>query len=278
MLPLATINDIYIQQLMEVLDNEQNADIIGWLPHGRAFVIYRKQDFETDVLPKYFYKQSKYSSFTRKLNRWGFVRVTRGPETGAYYHRCFKRGEHRLCMQMSCHSNPTTGATASNDAAPMMVAQHRPYPSHFMHHHHQPLPPTAFYHPLPPQMPLPMATTAEQQHAMHHQQYMSHMQQQHHLHQRHQDLMRPNVLNPHHQHPQYPPMPYAYTDAMGSSSFSGQMLNPPGFSPQSLVAMSAPPHLRQQYDVTQPPTIDEQKQKDAAKSSPPPQQEPSNDS
>lgn len=90
---------------MEILDNEDNTDIISWLPHGRGFVIFRKKAFEQKILPKYFHKTSKYSSFTRKLNRWGFVRVTRGPEIGAYYHRNFQRGGHRLVQQMSCQSN-----------------------------------------------------------------------------------------------------------------------------------------------------------------------------
>lgn len=49
--------------------------------------------------------KQKYTSFTRKLNRWGFTRVTRGPETGAYYHKFFQRGDTRLCMQMSCQSS-----------------------------------------------------------------------------------------------------------------------------------------------------------------------------
>jgi len=38
------------------------------------------------VMPMYF-KQSKYTSFTRKLKRWGFTRVTTGAEQGAYYHK-----------------------------------------------------------------------------------------------------------------------------------------------------------------------------------------------
>jgi HSF-type DNA-binding len=67
-------------QLMEILDDPENADVLSWLHHGRGFVIYRKKAFEQRLLPKYFNKQSKYSSFTRKLNRWGFSRVTRGPE------------------------------------------------------------------------------------------------------------------------------------------------------------------------------------------------------
>jgi hypothetical protein len=86
---------------MEMISNEANADVTAWLPHGKGFVIYKKKKFASDILPHYF-KQSKYTSFTRKLNRWGFTRVTRGPETGAYYHKYFQRGEMRLCMQMSC--------------------------------------------------------------------------------------------------------------------------------------------------------------------------------
>jgi HSF-type DNA-binding len=92
-------------QLMEILDDPRNAELIAWLPHGRAFVIYRKREFAADVLPKYFQKFAKYSSFTRKLNRWGFVRVTRGPETGAYYHPLFRQNEGRLVLQMTCHSS-----------------------------------------------------------------------------------------------------------------------------------------------------------------------------
>mmetsp|Transcript_32598 Transcript_32598/g.74975 ORF Transcript_32598/g.74975 Transcript_32598/m.74975 type:complete len:274 (+) Transcript_32598:102-923(+) len=88
---------------MEILSNEEHQDIITWLPHGKAFIIYKKKKFAAEVLPKYF-KQSKFTSFTRKLNRWGFSRVTRGPETGAYYHKYFQKNEPRLCMQMSCQN------------------------------------------------------------------------------------------------------------------------------------------------------------------------------
>jgi len=90
-------------QLMEILDDKNNEHIITWLPHGKAFIIYQKKKFATEILTKYF-KESKYTSFTRKLNRWGFVRVTKGPEIGAYYHKCFQRGNYLLCMQMSCQS------------------------------------------------------------------------------------------------------------------------------------------------------------------------------
>lgn len=94
------------QRLMDILSDEEHSDVISWLPHGKGFIIYKKKKFAVQVMPKYF-KQSKFTSFTRKLNRWGFVRVTRGPETGAYYHKLFQRGNLRLCMQMSCQSSKT---------------------------------------------------------------------------------------------------------------------------------------------------------------------------
>jgi HSF-type DNA-binding len=54
-------------------------------------------------LPKFF-KQSKFTSFTRKLNRWGFIRVTRGPQTGSYFHKLFQRDHPELCLQMRCQN------------------------------------------------------------------------------------------------------------------------------------------------------------------------------
>ena len=74
------------QKLMAVLDNDQLSDIVTWLPHGKGFIILQKKRFASEVMPLYF-KQSKFTSFTRKLNRWGFTRVTRGPDSGAYYHK-----------------------------------------------------------------------------------------------------------------------------------------------------------------------------------------------
>lgn len=74
------------QKLMAVLETDQLSDIITWLPHGKGFIILQKKKFASDIMPLYF-KHSKFTSFTRKLNRWGFTRVPRGPETGAYYHK-----------------------------------------------------------------------------------------------------------------------------------------------------------------------------------------------
>lgn len=89
------------QRLMEMLSNENNSDIVTWLPHGKAFLIIKKSKFNSYILPKYF-NGTKYSSFTRKLLRYGFDRVSRGPETGAYYHRYFQRNDLDLVRKMIC--------------------------------------------------------------------------------------------------------------------------------------------------------------------------------
>ena len=71
---------IFPQRLMNVLSDERNHDAICWLPHGRGFIIRNRKLFAEKVMPRFFPRKSKYSSFTRKLNRWNFNRVSSGPE------------------------------------------------------------------------------------------------------------------------------------------------------------------------------------------------------
>ena len=52
---------------MEMLNNPANNEAITWLPHGKAFSIYKKKSFAEVVLPAYF-KACKYTSFTRKVS------------------------------------------------------------------------------------------------------------------------------------------------------------------------------------------------------------------
>jgi HSF-type DNA-binding len=61
---------IFPQRLMEVLGDDNNSEAISWLPHGRAFTIRNRNAFAELVMPRFFPRKAKYSSFTRKLNRW----------------------------------------------------------------------------------------------------------------------------------------------------------------------------------------------------------------
>lgn len=94
---------ILLSQLMDILSNEEHSSIITWLPEGNGFIISKKKAFAEKILPKYF-KASKFTSFTRKLNRWGFSRIPRGPQTGSYFHKFFQRDKPELCLQMTSNS------------------------------------------------------------------------------------------------------------------------------------------------------------------------------
>lgn len=102
--------EIFPQRLMKILDDSELTDVISWLPHGRSFVIIRPDVFSEKVLPRYFpstdsRSSTKYPSFTRKLNRWGFRQATRGPDTGAFHHPLFRRDEPERCLEMVCQKS-----------------------------------------------------------------------------------------------------------------------------------------------------------------------------
>jgi hypothetical protein len=74
-------------QLKEILSDADNQDAISWLPHGKAFLVLDRKLFVQKVLPRYLGKATKYTSFTRKLSRWNFVRVGSGPDEGAWFNK-----------------------------------------------------------------------------------------------------------------------------------------------------------------------------------------------
>lgn len=106
--------EIFPQRMLAVLNEPPLSDIISWLPHGRSFVIIRPDVFTEKVMPKYFPPvdargSTKYPSFTRKLNRWGFRQATRGPDTGAFHHPLFQRDHPDLCVDMVCQRSRAVG-------------------------------------------------------------------------------------------------------------------------------------------------------------------------
>jgi hypothetical protein len=108
--------EIFPVRLHALLADSSVRDIVAWLPHGNSFVILRPDAFATQVLPRYFAtegsskggKLHKYPSFTRKLNRWGFRQISRGPDAGAFYHEMFRRDEADACRRMMCQKSRKT--------------------------------------------------------------------------------------------------------------------------------------------------------------------------
>ena len=81
----------FVNKLMNLLDDDPDAGIITWLPHGRSFIVHDKYRFVKEIMPMYF-NSTRYKSFQRQLNMWGFQRISGPVDTGAYYHQLFLRG------------------------------------------------------------------------------------------------------------------------------------------------------------------------------------------
>ena len=73
--------------------------VISWLPHGRAWRIHDKEEFIKSVSRSHF-NFTKYESFIRQVNAWGFKRVTRGKDVNSYYHEMFLRDMPHLVQSI----------------------------------------------------------------------------------------------------------------------------------------------------------------------------------
>jgi len=88
------------QKMHHVLRNDQHAEIIAWLPSGRSFVVRDQKKFSADIIPKYFGKHIAYTSFTRRLARWGWQNIAKG----TYFNKDFNREHPEQCLLMNYNS------------------------------------------------------------------------------------------------------------------------------------------------------------------------------
>ena len=100
------------QTLMDILASSPPT-IIEWTENGQSFVIHDKDRFASEILPVYFNKCGKFSSFARRLHRWGFVNTAECPSRGAscaFSHPKFCRGMPGLCLEMAAGGASSAGA------------------------------------------------------------------------------------------------------------------------------------------------------------------------
>ena len=93
-----------------ILSHPGLTDVVAWMPHGRSWRVLKPREFETSVIPTYF-EHSKFSSFIRQANGWGFRRITQGRDRNSYYHERFLRGLPYLCKQMKRPGVAEKGST-----------------------------------------------------------------------------------------------------------------------------------------------------------------------
>lgn len=137
--------EAFPRRLMRMLASPTvaSASVITWLPHGLSFVILRPDVFAERILPMYFPESAsdgrssqnkppaaKYPSFTRKLNRWGFRQIARGPDAGAFHHHLFRRDMPQLCDGMECQKSRKSQSSASSaNAKPSSAKEKRSCPA-----------------------------------------------------------------------------------------------------------------------------------------------------
>mmetsp|Transcript_37500 Transcript_37500/g.63848 ORF Transcript_37500/g.63848 Transcript_37500/m.63848 type:complete len:339 (-) Transcript_37500:575-1591(-) len=77
-----------LYDMLEYASDTEYCSSVSWVKDGRAFIIHNKDAFLEYVVPKFF-NQTKFRSFTRQLNLWGFTRLGM---KGAWQHEHFIRG------------------------------------------------------------------------------------------------------------------------------------------------------------------------------------------
>lgn len=91
---------IFPMKLYDILCNPDFHHAISWMSHGRSWKVLNKDFFMSEICPQYF-AQTRYESFIRQVNGWGFKRMRReGPDRSAYYHEHFLRGYPNLIDHM----------------------------------------------------------------------------------------------------------------------------------------------------------------------------------
>jgi len=82
--------------LLEDAESQGFSNIISWQTGGRSFNVHNQDNFAKVIMPSYF-SQTKFKSFQRQLNIYGWKKVQIGPNKGGYEQKHFIRGQPELC-------------------------------------------------------------------------------------------------------------------------------------------------------------------------------------
>mmetsp|Transcript_6908 Transcript_6908/g.16597 ORF Transcript_6908/g.16597 Transcript_6908/m.16597 type:complete len:373 (-) Transcript_6908:1396-2514(-) len=106
---------VFPRKLYEILTNERS-DVIGWTSSGKSFIILEMEIFVNEILMNYF-RHQKYSSFQRQLNLYGFRKIQKGPDTGAYAHEHFLRDQPESLTFVRRMPQSQNGMTSSSSSS-----------------------------------------------------------------------------------------------------------------------------------------------------------------
>lgn len=102
-------------RLHALLSDQSCRSAIAWLPSGKSFVILNRSLFSEKCLPKYF-RETKFQSFSRRLQRWGFSKVfVTGHSHTVYSHDLFLRDRLDLCYLLNANGGVDDSNTKSTE-------------------------------------------------------------------------------------------------------------------------------------------------------------------
>jgi hypothetical protein len=89
-----------LHDMLEAAESNNFSHIVSWEPDGVSFQVHKGDEFSTKILPLYF-DHTKYNSFRRQLNKYGFSRVAQGRSShGIYYHASLVKRDRSLCKEI----------------------------------------------------------------------------------------------------------------------------------------------------------------------------------
>jgi hypothetical protein len=68
-----------LHMMLSSAESQQFDHIVSWQPHGRCFKVHQPLRFVNEVMPTWF-QHTKFTSFRRQLNLYGFSRLTTGAD------------------------------------------------------------------------------------------------------------------------------------------------------------------------------------------------------
>ena len=122
----------FAESLMDMLLDKQYDGIVTFLPDDQQFGIIHARRFSEEIMPKVFGIRT-FSSFVRKLNRWGFERVMekKTHDVDVFRHDLFMKDNWTACSKIKC-----VGRLAKSTQERRQVSA-PVYHNTQQHHHHQ---------------------------------------------------------------------------------------------------------------------------------------------
>jgi heat shock transcription factor len=84
-----------LYRLLAEAERSGHTHIISFTPNGRSFLIHDPETFMSDIAPTFF-SQTQFKSFRRQLSFYGFDRISKEEDRGAFTHTSFLRGRPEL--------------------------------------------------------------------------------------------------------------------------------------------------------------------------------------